>query len=76
MTIKPKYYKNINTGEVLIEFDYIAMLERETKYIWDNMTDEEKAEDWDNNFGYFFEIWYTDDTDFVIVDEEGNDYWI
>ena len=73
--MKEKYYKNVNTNEIWTEEEYLDLINRETKNQWEEMDDEEKAEEWNNDFNEFYEYWTRDDSDFKLVDENGNDYW-
>jgi hypothetical protein len=69
------FYKNKNTNNIITEEEYLALIDRETKNACEEMEDERKEEIYDNNFSSFYSSWINDDSDFIQVDEDGNDYW-
>lgn len=69
------FFKNINTGVVLSNEEYFENVEKSAQDLWENMSDEEKEEDWNNSYGLFYNCFLAEDTDFKIVDKSGNNYW-
>ena len=69
------FYKNVNTGDIWTEEEYLDLLARETKNQWEEMDDEEKAEEWDNDFNKFYKDWTSYDGDFVECDKNGDEHW-
>ncbi|KLA45170.1 peptide ABC transporter ATPase [Ligilactobacillus ruminis] len=52
------YYKNVNTGVIMPEREYVEMIKREAEEL-----------------GISFDECFTEDDMFVLVDEDGNDYY-
>lgn len=73
--MKEKFYKNKNDGNILTEKEYVELLCREYISFWEDEEDEVK----DNHgslINYMIYMFKNDcDTDFILVDEDGNDYW-
>lgn len=68
------YFKNINTGAILSKKEYNDLLYRESKGMWEELSEEEKRE-YNNDYKKFHEKTSELDTDFKTVKKDGSPYW-